>query len=211
MLNVSRRGLLAGAVMAVCIGAASAAPLSADDPDLSREALLSDPATPVGGDPNGDVTIVAFFDYNCPFCMKSEPALERLIASDKNIRLVYKDWPIFGGVSVYAAKLALAANFQGKYAAAHHALMATSRRKSSEAEARQLVAAAGVDMARLDADFSGKAAQIDAILKRTEKQATGMGFAGTPVYLIGPFLVAAALDFDGFKKAVADARAKREP
>ncbi|PNG28041.1 DsbA family protein [Methylocella silvestris] len=210
MAKVSRRGVLVAAAMVVCVGAA-AAPLAADDPDLSREALLSDPATPVGGDPNGDVTIVAFFDYNCPFCMKSEPALEQLMASDKHVRLVYKDWPIFGGVSVYAAKLALAANFQGKYAAAHHALMATSRRKSSEAEARQLVAAAGVDMARLDADLAGKAAEIDAILKRTDKQATGMSFAGTPVYLIGPFLVAAALDLDGFKKAVADARAKRAP
>ena len=211
MKRMSIRALLGLAVIVGCGVAASAAPLEPSDPDLSREALLSDPQTPVAGDPKGDVTIVAFFDYNCPYCMKAEPALLKLLETDKHIRLVYKDWPIFGDVSVYAARIALAANFQGKYAAVHDALMATRRKKATQAEVRQIAIAAGADGERLDADLASHSAEIDAILKRTDKQATAMGFAGTPVFLIGPFLVAAALDLPGFQEAVSNARKREKP
>jgi len=76
---------------------------------------------------------------------------------------------------------------------------------------REIALAAGADMQRLDADLAAHSAEIDAILKRTDKQATAMGFEGTPVFLIGPFLVAAALDLPGFQKAVSDARERQEP
>ncbi len=211
MKIMSRRAVLGLVLMIGCAAAASAAPLEPSDPDLSREALLSDPQTPVAGDPKGDVTIVAFFDYNCPYCMKAEAALQKLLQTDKHIRLVYKDWPIFGDVSVYAAKIALAANYQGKYAAVHDALMATMRKKTTQAEVRQIALAAGADGTRLDADLSAHSAEIDAILKRTDKQATAMGFAGTPVFLIGPFLVAAALDLPGFQETVSNARKREKP
>jgi len=211
MKLMSRRALLGLAVIVGCGVAASAAPLEPSDPDLSREALLSDPQTPVAGDPKGDVTIVAFFDYNCPYCMQAEPALLKLLETDKHIRLVYKDWPIFGDVSVYAARIALAAKFQGKYAGVHDALMATRRKKATQAEVRQIAIAAGADGERLDADLASHSAEIDAILKRTDKQATAMGFAGTPVFLIGPFLVAAALDLPGFQEAVSNARKREKP
>jgi protein-disulfide isomerase len=198
--------------IAVAIGGgASSAPLSPSDPDLSREALLSDPQTPVGGDPKGDVTIVSFFDYNCPYCMKAQVDLLKLLETDKRIRIVYKDWPIFGDVSVYAAKVALAANLQGKYVAVHDALMATGGKKTTEAEVRQIALSAGVDAERLDADLVAHSAEIEATLKRTDKQATAMGFEGTPVFLIGPFLVAAALDLPGFQQAVSNARERQKP
>ena len=132
--------------------------------------------------------------------MKAEPALLKLLQTDKHIRLVYKDWPIFGDVSVYAAKIALAANFQGKYAAVHDAMMATKRKKATQAEVREIALAAGADGKQLDTDLAAHSAEIDAILKRTDKQATAMGFAGTPVFLIGPFLVAAAARPAGFPR-----------
>lgn len=77
----------------------------AQDPDTSAEAILNDPATPVAGNPKGDLTVVTFFDYNCPFCKKAEPALEKVVKEDGHIRLVYKDWPILTKASVYGASL----------------------------------------------------------------------------------------------------------
>ncbi len=91
---------------------------------IDVEGILNDPATPVGGNPDGDVTIVAFMDYNCPFCKKSSPDLERFVKDDGKVRLVYKEWPILADSSVYGARLALAAKYQGKYLDAHLALMA---------------------------------------------------------------------------------------
>ncbi|WP_374305641.1 DsbA family protein [Methylocella sp.] len=167
--------------------------------------MLADPQTPVGGARDGDLTIVAFLDYNCPYCMKSAAALRDFMRADGRVRLVYKDWPILGPVSEDAARLALAAQYQGKYEAAHEALMSGARKTSAE-QARRLLAAAGVDMARLDRDLAARAGEIDAILKRTEKQADAMQFAGTPVYLIGPLLVAAPLDRAGFEDAAREAR-----
>jgi protein-disulfide isomerase len=208
---MSRRAALKLAIMLAVLGGASSAPAAPADPDLTREAILSDPQAPVGGDPQGDVTIVAFFDYNCLYCMKSHPELIKLLESDRRIRLVYKDWPIFGDISVYAAQVALAANLQGKYSAVHDALLATGARKSSRDQVRDIARNAGVDMARLDADLIGHAAAIDKLLKRNDKQAVGMGFSGTPVFLIGPFLIASPLDLPGFKQAVSDARQRQKP
>ncbi|MBV1706066.1 MAG: DsbA family protein [Hyphomicrobiales bacterium] len=179
------------------------------DPDLTMGALLRDPATPTGGNPKGDVTIVEFFDYNCPFCMKSAPVLKQLLRSDHGIRMVYKDWPIFGPVSKYAAQVALAAKWQGDYQVVHDALLATGKRKFSREEVRTIAATTPVDMARLKADLVAHKADIDAIMARTEKQADRMHLPGTPIFLVGPLLVNQALDLKDFKAAVAQARAKQ--
>ncbi|HEY0293220.1 MAG TPA: DsbA family protein [Hansschlegelia sp.] len=180
----------------------------ADPATLSREMIVGDPAAPVSGDPKGDVTIVAYLDYNCGFCKKSAPALERLVKTDGHIRLVYKDWPILAESSVYAAKIALAAKYQGEYDVAHKALMSLKGAKIPQAKMLEAVKAAGIDMARLEADAAAHDAEIVALLKRNDAQAKGMSFAGTPVYLIGPLLVAAAPDYDQLKDAVAQARAR---
>lgn len=184
----------------------AAAPARADDADTTRQMILNDPAAPVAGNPKGDVTIVAFFDYSCPFCKKSAPALDKLVKTDGAIRLVYKDWPILTDTSVYGAKLALAAKRQGKYGAAHDALMSLRGGGVTEAKMREAVRAAGVDMARLDADLKAHGAEISALIARNAAQAEGLQLQGTPVYLVGPLLVAAALDYDQFKQAVAQAR-----
>lgn len=185
----------------------AAAPSPAATIDV--EAILNDPATPVWGNPDGDVTIVAFMDYNCPFCKKSSPDLERFVKDDGKVRLVYKDWPILADSSTYGARLALAAKYQNKYHDAHLALMAIRGHGISNESMRDAVKAAGVDMAQLDQDLTAHDADISTLLKRDMSEADWLGLEGTPVFLIGPFKVAKALDYDGFKAIVADFRARK--
>lgn len=170
--------------------------------------VLRDPEAPVGGNPRGDVTIVAFFDYNCPYCKLSAVDLARVVKEDGRIRLVYKDWAILSAASVQGAQYALAAKYQGKYVAAHNALMRLSGGHRSGAEMLQAIKVSGVDMNRLQADLSAHGAQISALMKRNHAQALGLGMNGTPTYLIGDFRTS-TLDYNGFKQAVAEARRRQ--
>lgn len=201
----SARTVLAGLVLAIFCMGASAQAQDVKPGELTREAILNDPATPVGGNPKGDVIIVAFEDYNCPFCKKSEPALQKLIKEDGQIRLVYKDWPILSETSVYAAIVALGAKYQGKYEVLHRAFM-DIRGHVDNAMIDQAVHRSDVNIAQLNKDLAAHSDEIHAIIRRNNAQALGMGFQGTPVFLIGPYLVAAPLDYDGFKKVVAQVR-----
>ncbi|MFC3207601.1 DsbA family protein [Aquamicrobium soli] len=171
-------------------------------------AILNDPDAPVSGNPEGDVTIVAFTDYNCPFCKKAEPDLNRIVREDGHVRLVHKDWPILTKASVYGAQLALAAKYQGKYDLVHGALMAIPGIKVPEDRMLAAVKASGVDMARLDADLKKHSADIAALLQRNMDQANALGLQGTPTYLIGPFRTS-TLDYAGFKEALAEARRRQ--
>ncbi|HQS10598.1 MAG: disulfide bond formation protein DsbA [Xanthobacter sp. 17-67-6] len=186
--------------------------LAAGRPALAQgvdvDAILRDPDAPTAGNPQGDVTIVAFLDYNCPFCKKSAPDLARIVAEDGHIRLVYKDWPILTEASVYGAKLALAAKFQEKYELVHAALMGIPGRKIPQEQMLQAVKASGVDMGRLEMDAQLHGAEIVALLKRTNAQAESLGLQGTPAYLVGP-LLASTLDYASFKRAVAEARRRQ--
>jgi protein-disulfide isomerase len=187
--------------------ATGAQPACAADADITREAILHDPAAPVAGNPKGDLTIVAFFDYNCPFCKKAEPNLDRVVKTDGKIRLVYKDWPILSEASIKGAQLVLAAKNQGKYDVAHQALMNIPGTKISAEQMREAIKASGIDMDRMDADLAAHADEITALLRRNLAQADSLGLRGTPAYLVGQSRVTSALNYDGFKKAVADARA----
>ncbi|MFG1421313.1 DsbA family protein [Roseixanthobacter liquoris] len=169
------------------------------------DGILKDPDAPTAGNPKGDVTIVAFLDYNCPFCKKSAPDLARAVKEDGRIRLVYKDWPILTEASVYGAQLALAATYQGKYGQVHDALMAIPGRQILEAEMLKAIQATSVDMDRLTADVNGRINDIAALLRRTNAQANSLGLKGTPTYLVGP-LLASTLDYASFRRAIAEAR-----
>ena len=173
-------------------------------------AILNDPGAPVGGNPKGDVTIVAFFDYNCPYCKKAQPVIDELVRTDGNIRLVYKDWPILTPASVKGAHMALAAGYQGKYEQAHAALMGIDGGRVSAEQMRAALKAAGIDMARLDADMDKNATTISDLVARTNAQAEALGLPGTPVFLIGPFMVPAALDLAGYRQVVSDARDRKK-
>ncbi len=174
---------------------------------LFIDAVLDDPDAPVAGNPAGGVSIVAFLDYNCPYCKRTAPDLKRFVSTDGDVRLVYKDWPILAETSVYGARLALGAKRQGRYGAAHEALMGLRGQTGSEAGMMEALRAAGIDMAALGRDLKAHDSDIGGLLKRNDDQAKTLGLQGTPAYLIGPFIVAAALDFDGFKDAVAKFRA----
>jgi protein-disulfide isomerase len=198
--------LAAALIAAASLGSHVALAQGADADPLSRDAVLNDAAIPAAGNPAGDITIVEYSDYQCPYCKKVHPVLAKLAKDDGKIRLVFKNWPIFGPVSINAARLAMAAQYQGKYGEAHDALMAATG-KLTDARVPELLAQAGIDTARLDADFKANATVIDDALKRNGAQAQAFGFQGTPAFIVGTFRIPGALDEAGFKQAVADARA----
>jgi protein-disulfide isomerase len=175
------------------------------DDILSRDAVLRDPDIPALGNPQGDITIVEYFDYQCPYCKKTAPELAQVVAEDGKVKLVLKDWPVFGPASTYAARMTLAAKYQDKYEAAHDALIG-AKAKLSEAAVDDLLGKAGVDVPRASADRDAHLAEIDALLARNDAQARAFGFQGTPGFIIGTFRVPGALNTAGFKRAIADAR-----
>jgi protein-disulfide isomerase len=177
----------------------------AADNVLSESAVLRDPELPIAGNADGDITIVEYFDYNCPYCRKLEPELRQVVQDDGKVKLVYKDWPVLGPVSIAAARLALATKYQDKYVAAHDALMGTASRLT-EPRIRELLSGAGIDVDRAAKDLETNAKTIDAILARNNDQATAFGFKGTPAFIIGKFRVPGALTMAQFDQAIADAR-----
>ena len=179
---------------------------AAGQDSLSTENILHDPSLPTLGNPEGDITIVEYFDYRCPYCKKVNPVLQKVVKEDGHIRLVFKDWPVFGDVSVFAARLALAAKYQNKYAEAHEALI-SSPDKLTEANVKAQLAEAGVDVERAQRDLAAHGKEIDALLARNHEQALALEFQGTPAFIIGKFRVPGALDEANFKQAIADSRA----
>jgi protein-disulfide isomerase len=193
----------AGALM---LGVPSAAALAQDDDNILTEAaVLRDPDIPDAGNAAGDITIVEWFDYQCPYCRKLEPDLAQIIKDDGHVRLVLKDWPILGPASVYAARLALASKYQGKFVEAHAALIGTDV-KLTEPGARDRLAKAGIDVDRALRDLETNKQAIAALLKRNDAQATAFGFRGTPAFIVGKFRVPGVLTKEQFGQVIADAR-----
>jgi protein-disulfide isomerase len=178
---------------------------TANSDTLSDNSVLRDPEIPIFGNAKGDITIVEWFDYRCPYCKKVHPDLLKVVQEDGHVRLVFKEWPVFGGVSIYAAKLALAAKYQNKYAEAHEALISATQ-KLSEENVQSTLAQAGIDVDRAKSDLAANQVAIDSILARNHEQALALSFQGTPAFIIGHFRVPGALDAKTFKQAVAEAR-----
>ena len=158
--------------------------------------------------PTGDITIVEYFDYQCPYCRKLEPELRQVVQDDGKVRLVLKDWPILGPCLVTASRMALASKYQDKFIQAHDALIGVNS-KLTEPRIRELLAAAGIDVDRLNRDLASNAKAIDAILARNNDQATAFGFRGTPSFIVGKFRVPGVLTMAQFGQAIADARKAR--
>jgi protein-disulfide isomerase len=200
-------GLLgAGAVMlGIQIAPGSALGQGTDETVLTEALVLRDPDIPVAGNAGGDVTIVEYFDYQCPYCRKIEPDLRQVVQDDGKVRLVFKDWPILGPASVVAARLALASKYQEKFVQAHDALIGVNARLT-EPRIRELLAGAGIDVERLDRDLAANANAIDAIIARNGDQAEAFGFRGTPSFIVGKFRVPGILTVAQFGQVIADAR-----
>jgi len=204
--SVSRRALLGVLGGAGACGVAMSRALAAGDDVLTEALVLRDPDIPVAGNPKGDISIVEYFDFQCPYCRKIEPELQQLAKEDGQLRLVFKDWPILGSPSVYAARLALAARYQEKYIEAHEALIGMTSRLT-EAGARDVLAKAGIDVDRAVRDLDARGKEVDAVLARNDEQAKAFSFRGTPSFIVGKFRVPGILSKENFKLAIADARA----
>lgn len=177
-----------------------------DDEEVLTEALvLRDPDIPVAGNPDGDITIVEYFDYNCPYCRKIAPELSQVVQDDGKVRLVLKDWPILGEVSVIASRMALACKYQDKFIQAHDALIGINS-KLTEPRIGELLAGAGIDVERAKRDLAANAKAIDAVIARNGDQAQAFGFKGTPSFIVGKFRVPGILTMAQFDQVIADAR-----
>ncbi len=173
---------------------------------LTREALFYDPGAPVLGNPKGTLPIAEFFDYRCPYCRGMHKMLQRLLAANPDIRYVAKEWPVFGGPSVTAARVALASNYQGKFEAVNGALF--EAKIVDTASVVDTAAQAGVDMKRLEGDLKAHAGEMDTALGTAATQALALGLQGTPGFIIGPFLIPGALSEKNLATVVRNARAK---
>ena len=199
--------LMGAGSMALGLGLTPWQARAATEPDnpLTEALVLRDPEIPVAGNPEGDVTIVEYFDYNCPYCRKLEPELQQVVFDDGKVRMIWKDWPILGPISIIASKMALASKYQGKYVKAHEALMAVSS-KLTESRIKELLSGAGIDIDRLNRDLDSNAKAIGTIVARNNDQATAFGFKGTPSFIVGKFRVPGALTMEEFGQVIADAR-----
>ena len=168
-----------------------------------RLQLESDPNAPNLGNPEGDVTVVEFFDYNCPYCRSAGQTLQALLAADANVRVIYREWPILGEDSVIAARAALAAREQGKYEAFHWALM-NGEGRVTEAIIFKVARDLGMDVAKLEADMVSPA--VEAHIALSNALAQQLGFTGTPAFIVGDKTAPGMLSFDEITRLVADAR-----
>jgi len=173
-----------------------------------QKAILRDPGTAVLGSENPDVTVVEYFDYNCPFCRKLAPSIHALVDKDHKVAVVFKEWPIFGGISVYAARSALASQWQRKYLTAHNALI-NAPRLSQEAQVDETLQKAGINVGELKRTLAAHGAQIDAILARSNSEAHSLGMHGTPGLVVGRDVSSDIGDLTALQNAVAEARQPR--
>ncbi|MDF3607121.1 DsbA family protein [Paracoccus sp. DMF-8] len=150
-------------------------------PEL-REALERDTNAPVLGNPQGNVTLTEFFDYNCHFCRESVSDIHALISEDKDLRLVFREWPVFGEGSVFAARASLASLKQGKYWPFHTALMKL-RGQVAENVVMATARRVGLDAERLRRDM--QASEVTQHLDHSMLLADHMGLQGTPTFIAG--------------------------
>jgi protein-disulfide isomerase len=197
--------LFGGAMASLGITALSSPARAVEEEVLTEALVLRDPDIPVAGNASGDISIVEYFDYQCPYCRKVEPELRQVVHDDGKVRLIWKDWPILGPMSVTASRMALASRYQGKFIQAHEALIAINS-KLTEAKIREALSGAGVDMDRLDRDLGAQASAIDATLARNNDQAAAFEFRGTPSFIVGKFRIPGVITMAQFGQAISDAR-----
>jgi protein-disulfide isomerase len=144
--------------------------------------LFNDPGSPVIGNPNGATTIVEFMDYQCGHCKEMTPVMESLVKQNPGLRIVLKELPIFGETSDFAAKAALAAQKQGKFAAFHQALMKSSGALSHDS-VMQIAKSVGLNTEQLKQDMDDNTYSQQ--LKDNMQLAQALGLMGTPAFIIG--------------------------
>ena len=167
------------------------------------DAIYKDPTAPIAGNPIGDVTIVEFFDYRCPYCKRVAEPLMELLKSDPGIRLVFKEFPILSEDSILAAQAALAANKQGLYREFHQALMAHKGGYDMDV-LRQVATTVGMDPARMQTDMMDAAAKSSIVANRDLAEALQIN--STPTFVIGNEVIAGAIPIEDMVKLIKKAR-----
>jgi protein-disulfide isomerase len=204
--------LLMLALLAATLAAPAGArkvPVPPDSAPLAevRRFFTEDPDAPAHAPKGHDVTVVEYVDYQCPYCRSSYEALAKLMANDKKVKVLFRDWPVLGGDSAWAAMVATAAKYQGKYHAVHKALMYAPR-PLNKARVEAAAKKAGADWPRLMADMKTHRQDITDLLERNEEQALMLGFTGTPGFIIGNFQSYGGITYEQLVKTVREARAK---
>ena len=167
--------------------------------------LFRSTTAPIAGNPKGDITVVEFFDYNCGYCKRALGDIAKLIESDKKVKVVFKELPIFGKDSEGAARVAIAARKQNKYWEVHRGLL-DRKGKADEAGALEIAQAAGLNMDQLRKDMA--APDVKKELDETKGLAEKMGIQGTPHFFVADRVIPGAPDnlFDIMTQHVADVR-----
>ena len=172
-------------------------------PEEIRKVLERNPALPVLGNPDGNVTLSEFFDYNCTFCRRNMDAVQRLVTEDQDLRVVFREWPVFGDGSMFAAKASLASLRQGKYWQFHAAMMNMGGR-AEEASVLREARNVGLDIEKLQADME-KREILDQIYE-TMDLADTMRLQGTPTFIAGHEATFGLQSIADLKRLVATAR-----
>lgn len=203
----TRRTLLAATAASAALAALPAmaqAPARENPmPDELRRAMERDPTAPVLGNPDGDITLTEFFDYNCPHCRTMLPLIQQLVSSDPNLRVVYREWPVFGAGSDFAARASLATLPMGRYWQMHAGLL-TMRGRAEEATVMRVAREVGLDEAALREAMLVE--PIERHINTSHMLADHMGLAGTPTFICGDEAVFGAMTLDELRELVARGR-----
>ncbi len=170
-----------------------------------RDEIKNDPSAPVAGNPDGDVTVVEFFDYRCAYCKRVFPGIQELLKSDGNVRYVFKEFPILGPDSVIASHAALAVWSLNpeKYFPFHTALM-EARGTLGEAQVLAIAKKIGLDPDKVKKAMAKP--EIQATIERNLALAQKLNIQGTPAFIVGDTLMPGAVDVDQLRELVAAAR-----
>jgi protein-disulfide isomerase len=167
--------------------------------------IFNDPNTPVLGNPKGDVTVVEFFDYRCPYCKAMSESLLETIKADGKVRLVMKELPVLGPDSVYAARAALAARDQSKFEAFHQALMRVSG-PLNEAVVLKVAGDSGLNIDALKSAMTSDT--IDKVIDANLQLAHDLDINGTPGFIVGDQIIPGAMSAEAMKQLIDTARKK---
>ena len=179
------------------------AEIAASGANTVRLELENDPGSPNLGNPEGDVTVVEFFDYNCPYCRQAGKTVQKLIEADPNVRLIFREWPVLGEGSMFAARAALASRAQGKYEEFHWTLM-NGEGRATEASILKVARDLELDIVKLLADMESPAVELH--LERSNDLARSLGFTGTPAFIVGDQTVPGMISLEKIEKLIADVR-----
>ena len=209
-MNVLR---VVAAMVVLTSGAAAAERVQTPSADASideaRRFFTEDPDAPIIAPKGYDVTIVEYLDYQCSACRATAEPLRRLLAKDKKVRVIFRDWPIFGEGSSRAALIAIGAKFQGKYPEVHDAFYKL-KGPLTEEKLKAAAIAAGVNWAQLQKDIDTHSADIEDLLARNDEQAQILGFNGTPGFIIGTTQSFGGMTLEQLEESVREARQGRK-